>query len=323
MNPARVQVLLLAACGLMWVGCNDPASPRTPPPAAALAESTAAGLRDWVVNPPVVASEREAGPRRLVCAAPSVTEICCALGLQRRIVARTRFCDYPPGIETVPAIGAMDETNTELLLGLKPDLVLVSGTSRAITERLERMGLTFESLPDRTLADVFAAIERVGELTERRETARRLSDGLRAELTRIARQYADVPPQRVLVLLWTLSDPPAPPFVAGPDSLYDDLLRRAGHANVADAGVQAYAPFSLEAIVRADPDVIIELDADGTGRPGGDTEAVRVWSQLGPLRAVKNRRVHVLKGERHFIPGPRIVQTFAELCRAVAGSPHE
>ena len=275
-------------------------------------------MRDWVIDPPVVAGECNVKELRLVCMAPNVTEICCALGLRAQIVGRTRFCDYPPELHDRPIIGALDETNLEVLLALEPDLILVAGTSRAITTRLDRLQLHFKSLPDDHLADVFTAIIRIGELTGRRETARRLCTGIRADLKRIARRYQDQPAARVLILLGPLANPPAPPFVAGPGSFYDDLLRRAGHINVTDEGALAYGPFSLEAIVRADPDVIIELDADGRGRTGGDTEALRVWSLLGPLRAVTEKRIHVLKGRQHHLLGPRIAQTFASLCALIA-----
>jgi iron complex transport system substrate-binding protein len=143
------------------------------------------------------------------------------------------------------------------------------------------------------------------------------------ELRQIAERYAGTPPARVLLLLGTLSDPPQPPFAAGPGSFYDDLLRLARHTNVVDAGTRAFGPLSLEMIVRADPEVIIELDADGTGRPAGEADALKTWAQLGSLQAVAQRRVHVLKGQHHFIPGPRLAQSFEELCRAIAEPGHD
>lgn len=319
-------ILPLLWCGLLVLGCERAAAPAgggTTTTTTATSQPAAVPLRDWVRTPLVAESERGDTAMRLVCAAPSVTEICCALGLREQIVGRTRFCTYPPGIEAVPAIGALDETDAEYLLGLRPDLVLVSGTSRAITERLERLDLRYEALPDRSLDDVFAAIRRAGELTGRAETAERLAAGLQDELAQVARHYGEVKPARVLVVLGVLADPPAPPFVAGPGSFHDALLRRAGHRNVAEAWGQAYAPVSLEAIVRADPEVIIELDADGGGRPGGAAEARHLWARLGTLQAVAVRRVHVLVGQHHFIPGPRLALCYAELCRAIAEPTNE
>jgi iron complex transport system substrate-binding protein len=304
---------LLLALPALILGCaeHSPAPPARQPPAD--------GLHDWVSDPAVVAEERHSPPLRLLSLAPSATEICCALGLRAQVVGRTRFCDYPPQVRSLPQVGDVDTIDPEILLSLRPDLVFVSGASRAITDRLTRLGLRFESLPDRNLEDVFASIERVGRLTGRPRTAANLQAALRRELDQIAAAYATAPPQRVLILLAPLADPPAPAFAGGPGSFYDDLLHRAGHLNALAAEGRAYGPLALEAILRIDPDIIIELDADGTGRPGGDAEALRAWATLGNLKAVTNHHVHVLTGRQHHIPGPRIVQAFAELCRTIAG----
>jgi len=326
MNRAGVWRGSVPLAWALLFGCGRPDATgpaETKPARTASRPSSDLKLRNWVLEPPVADSERATRPLRVVCAAPSATEICCALGWRDGVVGRTRYCRYPPGIEAVTAIGAADDTNTEALRALHPDLVLVAGTSRVITDRLERLGLRFASLPDQSLADIFTAIERVGAATGRPETAARLCAGLRAELEQVRRRYAGVPAARVLLLLGVLSEPPTAPFTAGPGSFHDDLLRLAGHQNVADVGARAYGPMSLEMIVRSDPDVIIELDADGRGRPGGDAEARRAWSQFRALRAVANRRVYALKGQHHHVPGPRIALSFAELCGAIAGERDE
>lgn len=258
---------------------------------------------------------------RLVSAAPNVTEICAALELTPCLVGRTRYCTYPPEVLDVPSIGALNDLNAETLLGLRPQLVLVAGTSRQTSERLERLGLRYESLPDVSLADLFTSVARVGALTGRAQAAARLEATIRAELDAAAAKCAGGPKQRVLLLTAPLPDPPTQVDAAGPGSFYDDLLRLAGQTNVAAAGGRAFAPLSLEFVLRADPDVIIELSPDGAGRGGGDADAVRAWSRIGPLRAVAKGRVHVLVGPEHFVLGPRIAQTFAALCTKLAGEP--
>ncbi|MFH1748181.1 MAG: helical backbone metal receptor [Planctomycetota bacterium] len=320
-----VLALLLPTSLSLLCACerSDSATPPTATSPVNSAKQQPVELCNWVLEPVVAASEQNVAIPRLVCAAPSATEICCALGLRTGIIGRTRFCDYPPGITTIPAIGALDETNVEFLLNLVPDLILVSGTSRAITERLTRLDLPLASLPDRGLPDIFTAIEQVGELTNRPASATQLSACLRAELDEITAAYCHVAPARVLVITGTLANPPTPPFAAGPDSFYHDLLRRAGHQNVLTDGASAYGPLSLEFIARADPDVIIELDADGRARPGGDTDAVQAWSRIGKMRAVATNRIHVLKGQAHFIPGPRITYTYRAMCQAIAGERHD
>jgi iron complex transport system substrate-binding protein len=312
-----------AALLLLVAGCERAAEPPRPPDRATAITTTApAAPHDWVVAPDVEPGERDAGPRRIVSAAPSVTEICHALGLGDRLVGRTRYCQYPPAVAAVRDLGALTDVNIEVLVGLRPDLILVAGQSRAISDRFARANLRFESVPDARLDDVFTAITRIGELTGRPLTAERLVAALRGELADITAQYRGTPPARVLITLAPLTDPPTPPYVAGAGSFYDDLLRMAGHANAAGPA-DAFAPLSLEVITRSDPDVIIELDPDTGTRPRGARDALAAWARVGPLKAVRRGRVHVLHGRQHFMPGPRITHTYAELCRAIAEPGHD
>ncbi|MGE0480292.1 MAG: ABC transporter substrate-binding protein [Phycisphaerae bacterium] len=321
----RLLATVLIAAGLL-VACDrtssdsPPAATRPAPrlttrPAASTAPA-ALEFRDWVRDPAVHPDEEDSPPMRIVSAAPSITEIACALGLRAYIVGRTRFCLYPPEVLDVPSIGALVDVNVEAVLALRPDLVLISGPSQALTERLKPLGLRLESVPDESLEDLFVAIGRIGEWTGRPRTARRLIQQVRSELDEATRRCRGETSPAVLMVTGTLADPPTPPFVAGPRSFYDDLLRRMGARNAAAAG-RAFGPLSLEYIVNADPDVIVELDPDGSARAGGDADARRVWAKVGVLRAVRTQRVHVLTGPLYYLNSPRVATVYWELCRAV------
>jgi len=316
---APLFVLMLAACDR-----PPPAPPAaTAPTTLALTSRPALVLRDYAADPDIALAERDAPAPRLLSAAPNLTELCCALGLRGALVGRTRYCAYPPDVATVAAVGALNDLNAEMLAGLKPDLVLVSGTSRAISDRLTQLGLRFESLPDTRLDDLFTSVQRLGELTGRPRTAEALAAALRADLAAVTQRYAAAPSRRVLLLTGPLPDPPTQADAAGPGSFYDDLLRLAGHANAAAGTDRPFAPLGLESVVSADPDVIIELAPDQRARPGGDADARRAWARVGRLRAVAAGRVHVLVGPEHFLLGPRIAHTYAALAGLVAEGRHD
>ena len=52
-------------------------------------------------------------PQRIISLAPSNTEILFALGLAKRIVAVTDYCNYPPTAEAKPTIGGFNSPNIE------------------------------------------------------------------------------------------------------------------------------------------------------------------------------------------------------------------
>lgn len=304
--------------------CGAAAAPS--PSATAPASRGASTLRDWPAQPidsdPADAAEGNR-PLRIVSGAPSVTEIVCALGRRDALVGRTRYCDYPPGLDSVPQIGALLDVQVERLLELRPDLVIIAGNSRLMADRLSPLGLRVESAPDASVEDVLAAVQRVGQLIGRPHAAQRLSAALRADLDQVVGRGSRGPRRRVLIVPGTLASPPTPPFVAGPGSFYDDLLRRAGHENAAPPGASPFGMLGIEALLRADPDVIIELDPDGATRKNGDADARAAWGALGSLAAVRGRRVHVLTGQLFYIPGPRLALLCAQLTSAVESGEHE
>jgi iron complex transport system substrate-binding protein len=270
-------------------------------------------VHDFVAEPVVVAEEADAGPARIITTAPQLTEIACALGLRDRLVGRSSYCDHPPGIEAVPDVGSLLDLNLEQIMSLEPDLVLISGKSRLIRERFDDAGIRYESLPDASLADVFSAIKKLGDLTGRPRTAANLVIAIRADLTRLVTVHRPAQPLRVLMLIGRLSDPPRSPSVAGPGSYLVELLAMAGHTNAAANLGRPYGQLPLEEILVLDPDVILEFVAEEPTGPDQLRRSYELWSQIGPLTAVTNHRLYQIPGQVHMIPGPRVAQTLREI----------
>jgi ABC-type Fe3+-hydroxamate transport system substrate-binding protein len=72
-----------------------------------------------------------ARPRRIVSLVPGVTEMLFAIGAEGHLVGRTDFCDFPPSARAKPSVGGMVAPSLELLVSLKPDLVIVTSSATA------------------------------------------------------------------------------------------------------------------------------------------------------------------------------------------------
>src|SRR5437879_1709007 len=72
--------------------------------------------------------ESTAIPTRIASLSPSTTELCAALGLLDRLVARSSYCDWPPEVTKIPAVGALLDPDRERLMALRPDIVLLPGS---------------------------------------------------------------------------------------------------------------------------------------------------------------------------------------------------
>jgi iron complex transport system substrate-binding protein len=100
-----------------------------------------------------------------------------------------------------------------------------------------------------------------------------------------------------------------PLWAAADDTFYDDVIRLAGGVNALESPAIRYPELSLEGLMAVDPDVILDVVADGGARGVGADRAAADWLVLEDLRAVRDRRVHLLIEDHVVIPGPRIVDT--------------
>src|SRR4030095_408885 len=83
-----------------------------------------------------------------------------ALGLGDRVVGVTEFCNYPPEALRLPKVGGFVNPNAEVILALRPDLVVATPNvgNRTFVERLMAVGARVEVVPARNLAAVEPAI---------------------------------------------------------------------------------------------------------------------------------------------------------------------
>jgi len=94
----------------------------------------------------------------------------------------------------------------------------------------------------------------------------------------------------------------------GADSIHSELLAVAGGDNVI-ADTRPSVILSREAVIRLDPELIIELSAGG---PSNN------WSNLRSIDAVRNDRIHVLDETYTTIPSPGcLLQTLEDLSEII------
>jgi iron complex transport system substrate-binding protein len=162
---------------------------------------------------------------KIVSLLPSATEIVCALGLEKALVAITHECDFPKSISRLPAItasrishetmtsreidhavrsqldghGSIYDLDVELLEKLKPDIILtqelcdVCAVSYKQVERAAKIYVadaTVVSLEPNAIEDVFKTIKVVGEVTGVPEKATEVIADLKDRLCKI-RQLVD------------------------------------------------------------------------------------------------------------------------------------
>ena len=249
----------------------------------------------------------EAQPRRIVTFAPSHTETLFALGLGDRVVGVSGpFDDHPPEATEIEAVAGSGgtEPSVEKVVALEPDLLLTAFIGGEWKDRLRELGIPVFTTLASSFEDALADIDSVGKLTGTTEEAGKVLERMQAEADTVTTQAQEA---GAVTCFLELSDL----FTVGPGALEFDLLERAGCEPVTADAEQPYPQWSVERLVRDDPDVFL---ASEYGQP---VEQVADRPGIRDLRAVRQGRIHLVDGDLISRPGPRLAEGVRALAEAL------
>ncbi|MDY0976435.1 cobalamin-binding protein [Massilia sp. CFBP9012] len=244
--------------------------------------------------------------RRVVSLAPHVTELLYAAGGGARVVGAVNYSDYPEAAKKLPQVGSYNKLDFERLLALKPDLVVVwhSGNPTRQVEQLERLGIpVYHSEPGR-LAQIGDSLLRLGRLLGTEPAAQAAARDYGDRIAALKARYASRPQVGVFYQVW-----PRPLYTLNDDHIASDMVRLCGGRNLFGA-VKTIAPeVGVEAVIEADPEVILVGGRDKPDDPGG-----KMWQAFKGMTAVRRDNIFTIDGDLTNRAGPRTAEGAAQLC---------
>lgn len=245
-------------------------------------------------------------PQRIVTLLPSLTESVCVLGACARIVGTDSFSDWPESVRRLPRVGGVDDMSIEAVVALRPDLVVLSDTARALP-RLEALGVPVLGLRLKTLDDARRTLDKLAQVLGT-HNAEATWQGLQRAIDAAA---ASVPAAaRGVRVYFDIGSG----YAASASSHIGEMLARLGAANVVPGDLGTVPQLNPEFVVRADPQLVIvgrPREAELRRRPG--------WQRI---RALREGRVCVLdEAEEDVVmrPGPRLSEAAQVLARCLRG----
>jgi iron complex transport system substrate-binding protein len=237
---------------------------------------------------------------RAVSLAPNLTEIVFAVGAGDRLVGRTSFDNFPPEAEKIQTVGDTINPNIENIIGLKPQVVLVSTASQIETfsKTLENQGINvFITNPD-SLEDIYKSIRRIGEIFARKEKAGEVVENLKKRVAAVEEKTRDAAKIKVFVQIDKSL------YTIGKESFLTDLIEKAGGVSVTKDIPTAYPKISKETALALNPEVIILSDSADNNEPN------EVFANSA---AVKTGRVYKINADILSRPAPRIVDALEQI----------
>lgn len=277
---------------------------------------------------------------RIVSLICSATEIVAALGHRDGLVGRSHECDFPPGVEALPALTeprfdtggtsadidkrvkdilsaglAVYDVDERRLQELAPDVIVtqdqcdVCAVSLADVEKAVR-GWTGRdtrvvSLKPEKLADLWDDIGAVARAVGAEDQGARLVADLKnrmAVLSDRAQALGERP--RTAIVEWI------DPLMTGGNWM-PELVNLAGGENLLSEAGKHSEWITWEALAAADPEVIVVSPCGyGIDRAASEMPSLEARPGWSDLSAVRNGRVAIADGHQFFNrPGPRLAES--------------
>lgn len=279
-GPRRAQRLRAFVVATLLAGCSDARPPSAPTPTGA--------------------------PTRVVSLVCAATDVVAALGELDRVVAVEEDCPCPGtdgkvAIRNDDHVGKATAFGAEAVLALRPDLVIAKADLRPA---LEGRGVRVLWTPSRLgYAEVAGLTTEVGAALGVPERAAALLARMEADAQALRARTAGLPRTRVYYETTGLGR------TVGAASVLHAMLELAGGHNVAGGLDRPNVDLNAEAILAADPEVIV---LGPFADPVEDVKARPGWARIA---AVRSGRIHRIAADDRAVTlaTPRCVEGAARL----------
>ncbi|MCB2407321.1 heme/hemin ABC transporter substrate-binding protein [Hymenobacter lucidus] len=258
-------------------------------------------------------ASQAAAPPRIVSLSGTVSEIICALGLQSQLVGVDVTSTFPTALAKLPKVGHNRNISAEGVLALSPTIVV--GTTESlkpeVASQLKSAGVTVQLFAQEySVAGTKKLIQQVAAAFNASAKVPVLLQKLDADLAKAKK------PAKAPKVLFVYARGTGTMMVAGTGTPLEKVIGLAGGQNAA-TGFTDFKPLTAEALVAANPDVLLLFDS-GLQSLGGKAGLLKVPG-VAQTNAGRTGRVVEMDGQLLSGFGPRLGQATTELARHFSG----
>lgn len=278
--------------------------------------SVALGLGLYSLLKPTYSNENQGANLRIVSLGGAITEIIYELNLQKYLVGVDATSNYPTETNRYPRVGYARTLSVEGVLSLNPTHILATeevGPPAFIRSMKSNKKINFEILDSEySFNGLIKRIQRIAALgaaePDKEKLIRKLNESWKEA-------YLD---QRIVgqqpKVLFLLSHQASRILVSGRDTGAAAMIHYAGGLNAMSSYV-GYKPLNIEALIQANPDVI--LMTNQTVSLLGGIQGLLKNRSLDSVAAIRNHRLISIDANQLLGFGPRMPQTVLDLRRVL------
>ena len=249
---------------------------------------------------------------RLISIGGALTEIVYLLKANSELVGVDTTSIYPAAATRLPNVGYTRSLSAEGILALRPTQLIATEDAGPpiVLKQIVDTRIPLTILPSsHQFKDLIERVNTIGRLVHKTDMAQALASRLHLEW-KDAQERVSHSKVNNIRALFVLSQNPSQLMVGGTKTSADAMIKFAGARN-AIAGMSGFKPLTPEAVIAANPDVIVVTD-QGMKAVGGIGGVLR-FPGISQTRAGKEQKIISLEAMYLLGFGPRMPLAIAEL----------
>ena len=251
---------------------------------------------------------------KIISIGPSNTEVLVALGFADMIIATDAYSANVPGLKPGISDFSMMDNDGELIIEMQPDLIFVTGMSRAQGEDpykvLADVGLCLIYMPSSTsIAGIMEDIRYMAEVLAVEETGEEILEVMQAKIDEIL-AITNTSSEVKKVYYEIAAAPNMYSFGGG--TFLHEMIELLGAVNIF-ADTIGWASVSDEAILEADPDIILTT-VNYIENPVEEIKSRDGWNAI---TAIKNDDVYYISTDASNRPSHNVVIAMQQMAEAI------
>ena len=244
--------------------------------------------------------------KRIISLAPNITEVLFHVGAGEQIVGADEYSNYPPAAKEIVRVNNHAAANYELILSLKPDLVIAwqSGNGDKIINPLRKLGIPVFVVETRQIDMIPNLFRRFGQLSGKVEQAEQRASEFTRRLKVLSKTNGDKALVRTFYQIWD-----EPLITLNGKHMVSSVIELCGGVNIFADAVPLVPYVNIESVVAADPQVIIA---------GGSQEEqpawFKRWQKWSGISAVINSQVYLIPADLMQRHSARILDGAEMMC---------
>ena len=244
--------------------------------------------------------------QRIISLAPNITEVLFHIGAGAQIVGADEYSNYPEAAKQIQRVNNHAAANYELILSLKPDLVIAwqSGNGDKIIDPLRKLGFPVFVIETREIDQIPALFLRFGQLSGHEAIAQQRIDEFTQRLHGLRNAQTGKSVVRTFYQIWH-----EPLITLNGQHMVSDIIRLCGGVNVFADAIPLVPYINIESVVAADPEVIIT-----GGSEQDQPDWLDRWQQWAGISAVQHQHIYAIPSDLMQRHSDRILEGAEMMC---------